>query len=58
MNIAVRYFILEDGLELCLHVAEPDLPTVTRPGRVDQLSRVKTGVGVPDGSLVIGGQTT
>src|SRR5207247_97521 len=58
MNIAVRYFILEDDLELCLHVAEPDLSTFTRTGRVDQLSRVKAGVGVPDGSVVIGGQTS
>src|SRR6059036_36446 len=58
MNIAVRYFILEDDLELCLYVAEPDLSTFTRTGRVDQLSRVKAGVGVPDGSVVIGGQTS
>src|SRR5436309_13760293 len=58
MNIAVRYFILEDDLELYLHVAEPDLSTFTRTGRVEQLSRVKAGVGVPDGSFVIGGQTT
>src|SRR5207247_9897130 len=58
MNIAVRYFILEDDLELCLHVAEPDLSTFTRTGRVDQLSRVKAGVRVPDGRGVIGGQTT
>src|SRR5207244_3933378 len=49
MNIAVRYFTFEDGLELCLHVAEPDCPTATRP--------VKTSVCVPDG-VVIGGQTT
>src|SRR2546428_176640 len=58
MNIAVRYFILEDDLELYLHVAEPDLSTFTRTGRVDPLSRVKAGVRVPDGSVVIGGQTT
>ena len=58
MNIAVRYFILEDDLELYLHVAEPDLSTFTRTGRVDQLSRVKAGVRVPDGGVVIGGQTT
>src|SRR5207244_6535792 len=58
MNIAVRYFVLEDGLELRHHVAEPDLSTFTRTGRVDQLSRVKGGVRVPDGSVVIGGQTS